>query len=136
MQNMLMQGAPQDAPEAQMEGAPQGGPPGAAPTPQGPSPEQIAQARSHLSIVLKGLMALAAKPRGSLSKRDLYNAAGEMIADGAFGSPEAKQGLIAQLAQIPDDEAAIREAVGSQILQLAHAANTMTQRFGQEAQGA
>lgn len=107
-------------------------PPQASPQPQAaqPSPEEIAQARNDVAAMTKHLTALAMKPKGSLSKEDVFNAAADMIADGAFATPQAKQGLVAELAQLPDDESAIRAAVGQHLLFLAHAQDRMHSTFG------
>lgn len=121
MENLLM-GAP----------VPDAGPPAAPPQRPQIDPEQIAAARAHMGVVMEGLLGLAAKPEGSLSKRDLFNAAGEMIAQGAFSTPEAKQQLVAQLAQIPDDEASIRKAIGGQLMQLGETAARMAELFPME----
>jgi hypothetical protein len=75
----------------------------------------VAQHRGELAVVLKGLVSLAHKPTGSLSKRDVFDAVGDMIAEGAFSTPQAKQQIIAQLAELPDNEAVIRQAIGTRI---------------------
>ncbi len=121
MQNMLMGGP---VPTAEPQAAP--------PQAQMPNPEQIAAARSHMSVVMDGLLSLTAKPEGALTKRDLYNAAGEMIAQGAFSTPEAKQQLVAQLAGIPDDEASIRKAIGGQLLAMGETAAKLDEHFPME----
>lgn len=126
--NMLM-------PQGGQPMAPQGAPgpmPGAPPAQQPPSAEQIAGARQHMQVVAAGLMDLAKKPKGSLSKRDVFNAIGEMIAQGAFSTPEAKQQLVAKLAEMPDDETAIRQIIGSQLLQMATMTEQMDQHFPME----
>jgi len=102
-----------------------------APAPQ-IDPAQVADARAHMGVMTKALMALAAKPRGSLTKQDLFSAAADMIADGAFSTPQAKQQLVAEIAQTPDDEASIRQAVGSHLLQLAQIREFLHQHFGAE----
>ena len=117
MENRLLMGAPVPAPQP---GAAAGAP--AAPA---PSPEQIASARGELGVVMRSLQGLAAKPKGSLSKRDVYDAVADMIGQGAFSTPQAKQQLVAMLAEIPDDEAAIRQAVGQKLLGVAQ----MTEGF-------
>lgn len=108
-------------------------PPQGAPAPQAPpqiAPPQIAQARAHAAAITKALMGLAAKPKGALSKEDLFNAAGDMIAEGAFPTPQAKQQLVAELAKVPDEEGAIRQMVGAHLLRLAQAREAFHQQFG------
>jgi len=117
MNNMLM---PQQAAPAPL----------AQPAPQAPDPAQLADARTHVAAMLKGLSGLAAKPPGSLSKRDVFNAAADMIAEGAFSTPQAKQQLVAEIAQMPDDESAIRQAIGGHILRLSATRQAIHQHFG------
>jgi hypothetical protein len=99
-----------------------------------PSAEEIAQSRKDVANLTKHLMALAAMPKGSLSKEAVYNAAADMIADGAFGTPQAKQGLVAELAQLPDSEPAIRAVIGQHLMFLAHAQDRIHATFGPEEQ--
>ena len=122
-----MGGAPDQPSQGPPMGAPQGQPP------QAPDPAALAGARAHMKVVAEGLMELAGRPQGSLTKRDVFNALGEMIAQGAFSSPESKQQLVAQMAQMPDDESAIRQAIGAQLLQLGVMQDHMTQHFPEEA---
>jgi hypothetical protein len=128
---MINQLMPQGAPE----GAPMGAPP---PGPQGPpqpaqiDPAQLADARAHSAAMMQHLMALVAKPKGSLSKQDVFNAAADMIADGAFSTPQAKQQLVAEIAQMPDDESAIRQAIGGHLLKIAQTRDLIHQHFGAE----
>lgn len=122
MQNMLM---PQPAPDGQ-----------AAQAPPQVSPEQIADARNHMKVVSMGLADLAERPQGSLSKRDVFNALGEMIAQGAFSTPQAKQQLVAQMAQVPDDERAIRQMIGQHLLQMGVMQDHFAQNYPEEAANA
>lgn len=124
MDNMLMQGAPQ-APQA-----PQG-PPGG-PAPAMPDPAGIADARAHMGVVRQALMGLAASPRGSLTKQSVFNAMGDAIAQGAFSTPQAKQQLVAEMAQMPDDEAAIRQMIGQHLLRMTAMQAQFHQHFGAE----
>jgi hypothetical protein len=103
MDNLLMPGQPQpaDPPPAQLF-----------------SPDDIAGAHSSLGAIHDGLMSLATKPKGSLSKQDVFNSVAEMIAGGAFSTPQEKQAIVAQLAQMPDDEASIRQAVGQKLFRI------------------
>lgn len=94
------------------------------------SPQQLSDARVHMAVMMKDLAALAAKPPGSLSKQDLFNAAAEMIAQGAFSTPQSRQQLVAQIAQIPDNETAIRQAIGGHLMQLVRAQDLIHQHFG------
>jgi hypothetical protein len=119
MQNMLMPGGTaQLSPGAQdmavAQHRPSAPPPAFAPMAK-PTPQEVAQHRGELAVVLKGLVSLAHKPTGSLSKRDVFDAVGDMIAEGAFSTPQAKQQIIAQLAELPDNEAVIRQAIGTRI---------------------
>lgn len=122
MKNLLLRDGAVTTPPAQVAPA----------APRAPTPEDFAQARQHMTAVMQGLLDLASRPQGSISKRDLYNAAGEMIAQGAFPTPEAKQQLVAQLAQMPDDEASIRKAIGQQLLQMGVAAEQLDVAFPEE----
>lgn len=85
-----------------------------------------------MAVVMKSLSDVAAKPPGAISKRDLFNAAADMIAGGAFSTPQSKQQLVAELTQVPDDETAIRQMVGSHLLRLAQVREMFHQRFGVE----
>lgn len=118
--NNLMPGQQQGAPDPTQQ-APQQAP---------PSPEELGQARADVKAMTAGLMSLAAKPKGSLSKQDVYNAAADMIGQGAFSTPQAKQGLVAELAQMPDDETAIRQIIGQHLMFLAHAQDRIHATYG------
>lgn len=123
-QNRMMAPAmPAQGPVGGM-GAPNGmmSPPNAmqAPAPPAappPSQAQIIEARQHAGAVVNGLAELTAKPRGDLSKKDVFDAASDMIAKGAFPSPSSKQELIAHLAGLPEDEPGLRKALGMFLLQ-------------------
>jgi len=109
-----------------------GGPPG----PQGGlniaglSPSQVKIGRTHIGAIVDGLMDLVNKPRGDLSKKDAFDAAAEMIAKGAFPTPESKQGLIVQLANLPDDERDLRTALGGMLLQFSEERDMLHQIHG------
>lgn len=120
---MPMQGQPQ------MGGAaPQGG----APPPPPPSPEKVLEARKHVNAVLSGLTGLAAKPKGDLTKKDVYDAASEMLAKGAFPTQESKQQLITELAKLPDDEPKLRKVIGQLLLQVGGAREAFHGAFGSQ----
>lgn len=114
-----MQGA---QPPPQAEGPPQ---------PQA-SPAQIADARAHMGVMVQGLLGLAAQPRGSLTKQTVFDAMGDMIAKGAFSTPQAKQQLVAEMAQMPNDEAAIRQIIGQHLLRLSGVRDQFHQMHGME----
>jgi len=112
------------------QGAPQGAGPAAAPPSQPPpSPEELAAMHGSLGVIAKGLMDLASKPKGSLSKQDLYNSVADMIAGGAFSTPQEKQAIVAQLAQAPDNEAALRQLVGQKLLRVAQVHEAMRRHY-------
>lgn len=118
---------PAQQPSAQMGGGMGGGmppPPAAAaampgPPPKPPTPQELRTARAHIDAIVAGLTGLVTKPRGELHKKDVFDAASEMIAKGAFPTPESKQQLIGELAQMPDDEMGIRKALGGLLMQAA-----------------
>ncbi len=95
-----------------------------------PSPAEIKMHRQHVGAIVDGLRALAATPRGDLTKKDVFDAASEMIAKGAFPTPEAKQVLIGELAKLPDDEAGLRRAIGGLLLQTSATQQALHQAFG------
>lgn len=126
MQNMLMATT---GPQAMATpGGPQAMPSG----PPQIDPAQLLDARNHMGVMMRSLLALTAKPKGSLSKQDVFNSAADMIADGAFSTPMAKQQLVAEIAQMPDDESAIRQAIGGHLLKLAQSRDLIHQHFGAE----
>lgn len=143
MQNRMM------APQGSMpppQGAPMGGlPPGAMMPPQNamqapqpapapaPTPEQIAEGRQHLNAVRESLTALAARPIGHLTKKDVFDEAATMLSKGAFSTPEAKQSLIVQLAAMPDDEPDIRKTIGRMLLHVTGVTAQFHGQYGQEA---
>jgi hypothetical protein len=117
MNNLLMTGAPPRA--------------ATSPQPFQFTGSEVTDARGHLGAVMGGLLALAAKPKGSLSKQDVYNAAADMIGQGAFSTPQAKQALVAQLAQLPDDEGSIRQMVGQHLMRLAGVRQQFHSQYGE-----
>lgn len=96
-----MMAAPQEAPAA---------------TP--PTAEQVTEARQHLGAIVAALSKVASKPRGHLTKKDVYDAASDMIAEGGFPTAQSKQDLVVQLAKMPDDEPGIRSAIGRMLLRV------------------
>jgi hypothetical protein len=107
------------APSNAMMGAPS---PSAAPSgfaPPPPTPEIVNQARTHIGAIVDGLTDVLGKPKGELTKKDVFDAASEMIARGAFPTPESRQSLIAELAKLPDDEPDLRKALGALLMQTA-----------------
>lgn len=94
----------------------QGAPPAPAPP---PSPEQVAEARKHLGAIMGALTKVAATPRGDLTKKDVFDAAAEMIARGGFPTAASRQSLIVTLANMPDDEPDLRKAIGRMMLRVA-----------------
>ena len=95
-----------------------------------PSPDEIKMHRQHVGAIVDGLRSLAAKPRGDLTKKDVFDAASEMIAKGAFPTPEAKQILIGELAKLPEDEPDLRKAIGGLLLQTSQTQQMLHQAFG------
>jgi hypothetical protein len=95
-----------------------------------PSAEDIKGAHTHLKVMIADLMKLVEKPRGTLTKKDVFDAASDMIAKGAFQTPQAKQMLIAELANMPDDEPDIRKALGGFLLQALGQQDVITHAFG------
>ncbi len=89
------------------------------PPPSPVSPDQIKAAHTHVGAVIDGLISLANRPKGELTKKDVFDAASTMIARGAFPTPESKQDLITKLAAMPDDETGIRNAVGGFLMDVA-----------------
>jgi hypothetical protein len=127
------QGAPQPqagagammAPPNAMMGPQQA--PGAPQAPPGPPPTkaQIDEARKHSNAIVSGLMSLTSKPKGELTKDDVFKEASDMISKGAFPTPSSRQALIVELANLPDDEAGLRKALGAHLL----AASAARQQF-------
>lgn len=117
--------APMAAPNAMMA-------PGGAPVPPGPppTPEEIMQSRKHVGVIMDGLLSLTSKPRGDLTKKDVFEAASEMIAKGAFPTPDSRQDLVVRLAALPDDEVDLRKALGQMLLGVASARGQLHETFG------
>lgn len=109
------QGAPQQQ-------APQQGPP--------PNPEDIANGHKAVDATMDGLIKLVSLPKGDLTKKEVFDGVSEMIARGAFPTPESKQKLIGGLANLPDDEQGIRKLLGQMLLGVATFRNHMHNAFG------
>lgn len=95
-----------------------------------PSREDIEQAHKHTAVLIHGLMALVNKPTGSLTKQDVFKTAADMIAEGGFPTPEAKQQLVVEMAKMPDDEQGIRKALGQFLLGAASNQTKLHAAFG------
>lgn len=136
MQNRFMSSDPQGQPEAREmpqqgfqptpgpamgPGGPQG--PGGPPQPQQPmpTPEEVAVAKAHLSLMVSDISKLVERPTGSLTKKDVFSAASDMLAKGAFSTPAEKVSLIKEMAAMPDDDAGIRKVLGTHLLRAATA---------------
>lgn len=100
-----------------------------------PTAEQIAQAHDHLEIIIGGLLKLISKPSGSLTKEDVFKAAADMIAKGCFPDAAHKQQLVQVLVQLPDQEGALRSALGHLLMQYASMQEQMVARHGPRAAG-
>lgn len=81
-----------------------------------PSQEDIMGGHKAIEAAMNGLIGLVSRPNGDLSKKDVFDAASEMIANGAFPTPESKQQLIGGLSKLPEDEAGIRKELGTMLL--------------------
>jgi len=96
------------------------GPPGGAPMPpQQARPEDIAKGHETADTMLEELMSLVQRPAGQLTKQDVFQGAASLLGKGLFNDPQSRAGLVAQLTQLPDDEGALRAALGQEILQIA-----------------
>lgn len=115
-----------------MMGGPQGAFQGAPASPQGPppTPEEIATSRKHVGAIIDGLVHLTSTPRGELTKDDVFKAASDMIAKGAFPTSAARQQLVVGLAKLPDDEPSLRKALGGMLLRVADARQQLHGVFG------
>ena len=80
------------------------------------NPEEISKGHQSVDAVMDGLINLVSKPKGELTKKDVFDASSDMIAKGAFPTPEAKQALIGELANLPDDEEGIRKVLSDHLL--------------------
>lgn len=100
-----------------------------------PSQEDIDKGHRAVEAVMDGLINLVSKPKGDLTKKDVFNESSNMIAHGAFPTPEAKQGLIGELANLPDDEDGIRKILGQHLLSTATFRNHMRTAFGEPQNG-
>ena len=105
---MMPQGQPTGVPGPQM-------------APQASDPAMLQQAHKTLGVITDGLMGLIAKQPGTLDKQDVLGAAADMIKAGAFPDQPGRQALITELAQLPDDEGAIRQFLGQHLMTLADA---------------
>lgn len=126
-----MSGAP---PNMMMGAQPQQAPRGPVPTP--PTPDEINQARKHSNAIVSGLLELTSKPKGDLTKDDVFKAASEMIAKGAFPTSATRQGLVVELAKLPDDEPSLRKALGMFLLQTSAVRSQFHALHGAEEGGA
>lgn len=115
-------GFPQQPP--QMQPQPQ------AQQPYQASPEEIQKGHQSVDAVMDGLISLVSKPKGELTKKDVFDTSSDMIAKGAFPTPEAKQQLIGELANLPDDDASIRKVLSEHLLTIATFRNHFHNAFG------
>ena len=95
-----------------------------------PNPDEIANGHKAVEATMDGLISLVSRPKGDLTKKNVFDAASTMIAQGAFSTPEAKQQLIGALANLPEDEDGIRKFLGKQLLALSTFRNHMHNAFG------
>lgn len=110
--------APPSAPP--MAAAGMQGMPGAMQGP--PQPQDLQGALAHADQMTRALLSLSGKKPGTLTKKDVFGAAADMIKGGLFTSPDAKQQLIGELANLPDDEPSLRMAIGAHLLRMADVA--------------
>ena len=92
--------------------------------------EEISKGHQSVDAVMDGLINLVSKPKGELTKKDVFDSSSDMIAKGAFPTPEAKQALIGELANLPDDEECIRKVLSDHLLATATFRNHFHNAFG------
>ena len=95
-----------------------------------PQPDEIANGHKAVEATMDGLIKLVSLPKGELTKKHVFDSVSEMIARGAFPTPESKQMLIGELAKLPDDEPSIRKELGKFLLSTATFRNHMHNAFG------
>ncbi len=95
-----------------------------------PQPDDISSGHKAVDAAMDGLIKLVSTPKGELTKKHVFDAVSEMIARGAFPTPEAKQQLIGELANLPEDEPSIRKELGKYLLSVAEFRNHMHAAFG------
>jgi len=95
-----------------------------------PQQDEIAGGHKAVEATMDGLIKLVSLPKGDLTKKHVFDGVSEMIAKGAFPTPESKQMLIGELAKLPDDEPAIRKELGKFLLATAEFRNHMHNAFG------
>lgn len=93
-------------------------------------PSDIATGHKAVDATMDGLIKLVSLPKGELTKKHVFDGASEMIARGAFPTPEARQQLIGELANLPEDEPGIRKELGKYLLGVAEFRNHMHAAFG------
>jgi len=81
-----------------------------------PTQDEIGNGHKALDAVMDGLIKLVSLPKGELTKKQVFDEASTMIAHGAYPTPESKQQLIGELANLPDDEDGIRKMLGQYLL--------------------
>lgn len=124
-------------PQAQQQQMPQGNPfqgqlsqQQSSPSGYTPNPNDIANGHKAVDATMDGLIKLVSTPKGDLTKKDVFDSVSDMIARGAFPTPEAKQQLIGELANLPPDEDGIRKILGKHLLAVATFRNHMHDAFG------
>lgn len=95
-----------------------------------PTSDEIASGHQAVDATMDGLIKLVSLPKGELTKKHVFDSVSEMIARGAFPTPEAKQQLIGELANLPEEEGAIRKELGKYLLSVATFRNHMHNAFG------
>lgn len=95
-----------------------------------PNSEDIANGHKAVDATMDGLIKLVSTPKGDLTKKDVFDSVSEMIAKGAFSTPESRQQVIGELANLPSDEEGIRKELGKYLLQVATFRNHMHGAFG------
>lgn len=87
---------------------------------------------SHANSFLDALQGLSSIPRGQLSKDDVFKAVAGLMGKGLFADPKAQQGLVMQLAQLPDDENVLRQIIGNEMLHTATMQNHIRSQYPQD----
>lgn len=95
-----------------------------------PHPDEIMGGHKAVDATMDGLIELVSLPKGELTKKHVFDSVSEMIAKGAFPTPEAKKQVIGELANLPDEEQGIRKVLGQYLLSVATFRNHMHSAFG------
>lgn len=92
-------------------------------------PKDVETSHGNLNGMIDSILSLTSRPPGQLTKKDVFASIAGLLGKGLFPTPEGRAAIIGQAAQLPEDEAGIRQALGAHLMSLSEAHQAVSHAF-------